>query len=626
MTSALPQKIYIEFDSCYRPHSPDWMELASNSCLFFFRTASGMNCKFPSDPEAKIQLTEKTHITALKVLAGFIAWTLWLPFTFIGLILCWASSSHASITDAAARNLLMPPPTPVQPQIPTPEPAPTPPSEEKPNENSSFAVPIDEFDFEVPDTKAPLLKALEFFQNDPSNPTFIADLKSMFSQMSDQEFMELQPEIVSTLRSIHGAREGVISLDWLPPKVCGKIASTLLKECTSENAAWLKRLVPMLWNKVFQNSLLEETNACMSETLKCIGSNPELLFSLYRTAGKSQGSKALFYQLIDNAQVTALVTHLHSTLKAHDYSFTDMVYHLAINSPKQTQQAIIDRIKLVPMALKEKPFEWINMWVAGCPTNQPIRKEFGVPLVYFCLDYTLQILQRPIKDGDDPILDRQARISEISGAISYTFNATHLAVAKGTLSEAPELPDGLSQLSDTLQPDHYVMLIEALQLAAPQDSTLLMKRKMHYMIGHLAELIMKSSHANRSADLVFPALISALTSCKDLCSQPYMCLTNAFRSIQTVDILHKAADAAPMSLSEGTRIFEMLYTEAPIALHVGYSHVNKYSIRTQALATRLSAIFTEATSLHTDLFPIIINYLFPLSEKPHAPVASGVKS
>lgn len=94
MRPELPQTLLVEFARTSDGPPADWKEIGSDFCLYFVRAAFGNRCVLPKTNEGKCQLIEHTHSVALRALAGLMAFTLWLPITFIGVILHYCSKSH----------------------------------------------------------------------------------------------------------------------------------------------------------------------------------------------------------------------------------------------------------------------------------------------------------------------------------------------------------------------------------------------------------------------------------------------------------------------------------------------------------------------------------------------------
>lgn len=84
-----------EFYSSTIVHNPDWQETSSNFCLYFLRMGLGSCCRLPDSLDPRIEIVQKTHSKACKIFAGFMAFTLFLPLTFVGFILWVCSDSHA---------------------------------------------------------------------------------------------------------------------------------------------------------------------------------------------------------------------------------------------------------------------------------------------------------------------------------------------------------------------------------------------------------------------------------------------------------------------------------------------------------------------------------------------------
>lgn len=93
MQPELSRPLLIEFDKASHPLA-DWQETGSDFCLYYLREAFGSICVLPQAGEEKSRVVEYTDSVAFRALAGLVAFTLWLPITFIGIILNYCSKSH----------------------------------------------------------------------------------------------------------------------------------------------------------------------------------------------------------------------------------------------------------------------------------------------------------------------------------------------------------------------------------------------------------------------------------------------------------------------------------------------------------------------------------------------------
>lgn len=117
MNTYMTHRLLMHFESATASHQPDWLEAGSNVCLYFLRTALGSYGCLPKLNQ-KEAVEERTYSQAVRVFAGFIAFTLWLPITFVGIVLWACSSSHAKAYEMAWKDLRAPPdktPVPIPP-------------------------------------------------------------------------------------------------------------------------------------------------------------------------------------------------------------------------------------------------------------------------------------------------------------------------------------------------------------------------------------------------------------------------------------------------------------------------------------------------------------------------------
>lgn len=104
MKPELSSSLLVQFDRANSGHA-DLSEVASDVCLYFVRVALGKVCILPRKRDDRFQVVEHTNSVALKALAGLMAFTLWLPITFIGIILHYTSQSHEGAYRSAQKCL-----------------------------------------------------------------------------------------------------------------------------------------------------------------------------------------------------------------------------------------------------------------------------------------------------------------------------------------------------------------------------------------------------------------------------------------------------------------------------------------------------------------------------------------
>lgn len=119
MQTDFPSQLLIQFNDANPQRIPDWKENASNFCLYFLRSAFGSDCQLPENHSVRIQLAQKTESCALRAFSCFVAFTLWLPLTLLGIVFCLNSYSHDDAYQIAQKALKTPPPPP-SPPLPPP--------------------------------------------------------------------------------------------------------------------------------------------------------------------------------------------------------------------------------------------------------------------------------------------------------------------------------------------------------------------------------------------------------------------------------------------------------------------------------------------------------------------------
>lgn len=138
MQPHLQTPLLVELDKPTIAYTPDWQEKGSDFCLYFLRTALGSTCRL--NDKADQAIIERTNSEALKAFAGFVAFTLWLPITFVGIILWACSTSHGQAYEAAL-NVLQAQPSSQQPPKPTPKPQQTPAVDARPTATTETPAP-----------------------------------------------------------------------------------------------------------------------------------------------------------------------------------------------------------------------------------------------------------------------------------------------------------------------------------------------------------------------------------------------------------------------------------------------------------------------------------------------------
>lgn len=88
----LESRLYYSFDYRNAEFKPDWEETISNICLYFLRTAHN---NYKVIKVATGESVEKTNRLAICLFAGFLAFTIFIPFTLAGLALLNDSKSHS---------------------------------------------------------------------------------------------------------------------------------------------------------------------------------------------------------------------------------------------------------------------------------------------------------------------------------------------------------------------------------------------------------------------------------------------------------------------------------------------------------------------------------------------------
>lgn len=128
MQTHLPCRTLVTFDHTGFNTHPDCTEISSNLGLYLLRSACGVTLHKSTNPNLTV-IIQSTDSVALRIFAGLLALTLFLPFTLIGLALECLSKSHSE-TYRMVQNLQLPP----KPTQTAPVPSPTASPADKPSE------------------------------------------------------------------------------------------------------------------------------------------------------------------------------------------------------------------------------------------------------------------------------------------------------------------------------------------------------------------------------------------------------------------------------------------------------------------------------------------------------------
>lgn len=89
MEPTLPCRLLIQFDNT-KANRSDFTEKLSNPCLYLLRTASGTSVRVSNGS------INKAHSLALRILSGFLALTICIPLTLLGIVFWALSGSHSA--------------------------------------------------------------------------------------------------------------------------------------------------------------------------------------------------------------------------------------------------------------------------------------------------------------------------------------------------------------------------------------------------------------------------------------------------------------------------------------------------------------------------------------------------
>lgn len=468
MQSALLQPLLVEFIGP-NIQSADWQETVSNSCLFFLRTAYGTSCKLPTDPSANISIIEKTNAAALKAFAGLIAFTLWLPFTIVGIILWHCSQSHNIACIFAQKCIKEPTQSTKHPKDLMEESLYAYTASERKHLDTMtklfFASSIQELENFLTDlnndlSKFPaktqevllaacLAKVAEhpIIANAPTEK-LEQQLVQRFSKMSNEEYACFLPLLekhtfsrfaflFSTLESSNAFRFRVI----------GEMIMRKIKRGSHD--CWVT------WNALWEACKKAEggdlkAQPMLQDALNIIGDHQDRLVRLYELAFGKQ-----LIQLLTNQQLASLTRGLLKKYEAEgktsreiDDLFLKLTTSIVETTPSGTVLEKIERIVIVPITLGKHPLTW---------GSKIIQHNADVPtLEYFVLHEVQKVLINAAQ------LDRMQQIH----AISQAFKIWEENKGMGHDSEfSPNFPQAIAEVAISGEQSYFSLIFEGLDLA-----------------------------------------------------------------------------------------------------------------------------------------------------------------
>lgn len=337
MQPELPSRVLLQFSAERR--NPDCAEVGSNFCLYFLRAAFGKDCQRT--------LTHKTHSIALRVLAGFMAFTLWLPLTLVGILLCISSHTHTG-TYQVAQTILKP--------------------------NSSLPA--------SPSARAFDQKHVEEFKRKMSGWSK-ENLTKELAALSNEELIE----VLSVLPQ-DALQSG--SAAWLPLSRCLQLSMMIASRLRTQSPnAICWKAWGVLWSYWKEHSPMPtEAQAPLDQSQQIKVHLQQLLQPVvryFRTHGpllaqlyeELPNDSLPLVQLMTIDQLTALVNELKKSHQPREMLFLNIAYAAACDD-QLTLHEKINRVIAVPKAFDTLPLSWILYF-----SNQELIKF--VPFTYVIL-------------------------------------------------------------------------------------------------------------------------------------------------------------------------------------------------------------------------------------------------
>lgn len=491
----LPSPLLIQFNAPSQKRCADWAEIGSNPCLFFMRAALGADC-FLTTKEPRMMLEMKISSAALRAFAGFIAFTLWLPFTIIGIVMCRFSQSHAQACEEAriAFNALPNPPKPVSLTTeqsakaataaakPTEKKQKTPPPPPPKSKLNIANVPFKQLvvalgevasapsDHLPQDKECLVTESLRRLPKHSDDPNFIHDLIKLLRSLSDDELaVHLLPILKLELST--NIKSPLQEYTWLKPERWVTLAEKVV-EVESELLGNIGTVLLNCWKKWLQSISFMPSNE-RSEYLRSafavLDKDPLFMTSFYATALQGAFTPESLLSIMTLEQIQIIISGIKEFQpQDQEALYLELTSNLAACEAHKngTLRTKIKSVAAVPVALKEDPLQWIQKFdKKDRPITRTLKRDVALPLVYFALHQIKQVLERPAQPGITLNKDRMDRISEISSAICIWHKATYKANQHGSIADAPEFSKALADLAAGKFHEHIDLVMRSLSKA-----------------------------------------------------------------------------------------------------------------------------------------------------------------
>lgn len=591
MRTDLQTSLWVQFEEATPlPANTDWQERGSNFCLYFLRAAFGDDCKLDTlnaNPEQHCVLTKKTQSLALRILAGIMAFTLWLPLTAIGWVMYQYSSTHDRHYLVAQIALKINP----YPQM-----------------NAEDLVAHLKNDRINPtdlpgEYKLPMLReAISRLSSPAISPNeqddIIYKLNAIYTNATIDELALYLPLITN-----HPHRGRIYPMHSASKRYLFGVADLIVKRIVAE-----KTNLWDTWNDLWTcwksatGESSNDFNLFLDRALRNIGNDPDLLLKLYQVSTKSDCY--LLNHLTDD-QIVTLTQKLQKPNQANaepltptDEVFFNLTRQIAIigsyalNNEKRrfTLQEIIHRVALVPQTLGQKDsLDWM--------LKSNINGRTMTPYNYLMMHEVVQLFSTVPKLEDKDILVQLNAIFDKwnkyeADAVNVSLNQSHFTeeLMQLTAQYADKWPLIFQSLTTTIENDHNSRRGLRVEYYTNKFVHALFKRKnqaepvsdsarkkyfseaeerysgisynfylskwhgegrslnLHHIAGKFMQAALQSSD---TADKMQPALDAYLhghaVNCRHICKKPFLCMNEVVANIKTVEMLKKAFDTVLMA-------------------------------------------------------------------------------
>lgn len=405
MQSSLPPQILLRFPESSWHHAPDCKEQSSNFCLYPLRTAFGASC-FHFVSLHEVYFLKITSV-ASRAFHGFVAFTLWLPLTLLGIVLCLCSKSHSAVYNSAKKIFQFP---------------------ETKEDLGKYLTDISAkpSNFSISQKRDVIKACMEKCANIYFTHTFhdensylkmypiemkmIKDLIAIFKAVPDDELALYFPHYLKLISKPDGEtfKELFQVKTWLPPKRYVPVAlATAIKIKEQQLDSWeswtylLNKLDNHLDYDLDKFIEFFETGNCDLEsqnvTKKSVNQDYRAMFQrLPRNLGLSPELLAKCYLATPFAfrimpamtipQIAALTTELKKSFSPDALPFFNLVMGLTYPElPLLPTDEMIERIQTVPRILNQSdPIQWIRKYKEDTD-NDEIQSVMDTALSYLLL-------------------------------------------------------------------------------------------------------------------------------------------------------------------------------------------------------------------------------------------------